>query len=106
MWQCKSRAGLSWVRSPQMNVEVSSEVDRARWSSPSAGFPDFVELTHRRGLAGRQIAETRGPATSMRRDAISRRMLVLADAVAVITAFVLALRLEPNSLQLTWASFA
>jgi exopolysaccharide biosynthesis polyprenyl glycosylphosphotransferase len=52
------------------------------------------------------IAETRGPAASMRRDALFRRMLALADVVAVVGAFLLTLALSRRSLQLTWATLA
>jgi exopolysaccharide biosynthesis polyprenyl glycosylphosphotransferase len=42
----------------------------------------------------------------LRRDALFRRMLALADTSAVIVAFLLTLALGPNSLHLTWASAA
>jgi len=52
------------------------------------------------------VAENRGPAASMLRDAIFRRMLLLADALAIAGAFILTISLSSKSLQLTWASAA
>jgi exopolysaccharide biosynthesis polyprenyl glycosylphosphotransferase len=52
------------------------------------------------------ISEVRGPAASMRRDAVFRRMLLVADVVAIITAFVLTVELSRRSLALTWAGIA
>jgi exopolysaccharide biosynthesis polyprenyl glycosylphosphotransferase len=42
----------------------------------------------------------------MRRDALFRRMLLLADVVAIVGAFVLTVELARRSLQLTWAGIA
>jgi exopolysaccharide biosynthesis polyprenyl glycosylphosphotransferase len=42
----------------------------------------------------------------MRRDALFRRMLLVADVVAVVGAFVLTVALSHRSLQLTWAGIA
>ncbi len=55
----------------------------------------------RRG-GGARIAEVRGPAASVRRDALFRRVLVCADIVAIVGAFVLTVALSSRSLQLTW----
>jgi exopolysaccharide biosynthesis polyprenyl glycosylphosphotransferase len=52
------------------------------------------------------ISEVRGPAASMRRDAVFRRMLLVADVVAIVTAFVLTVELSRRSLALTWAGIA
>jgi exopolysaccharide biosynthesis polyprenyl glycosylphosphotransferase len=52
------------------------------------------------------VAESSGPAASMLRDAIFRRMLLLADTLAIAGAFVLTIALSSKSLQLTWASAA
>ena len=48
-----------------------------------------ARAVHRRPGGGPQITETRGPAASMRRDALFRRALLMADVVAVTGAFVL-----------------
>jgi len=63
-------------------------------------------LGGRRRSAPLEIAEVRGPAASLRRDALFRRMLLLADVVAIVGAFVLTVGLASRSLQLTWASVA
>ncbi|HEY2141354.1 MAG TPA: exopolysaccharide biosynthesis polyprenyl glycosylphosphotransferase [Solirubrobacteraceae bacterium] len=60
----------------------------------------------RRRSTPQQITEARGPAASMRRDALFRRMLLIADVVAIVGAFVLTVTLSSRSLQLTWASIA
>ncbi len=52
------------------------------------------------------ISEVRGPAACMRRDALFRRMLLVADVVALVGAFALTVALSRRSLQLTWAAVA
>ncbi len=52
------------------------------------------------------LTESTGVAASMLRDAIFRRMLLLADTLAIAGAFVLTISLSSKSLQLTWASAA
>jgi exopolysaccharide biosynthesis polyprenyl glycosylphosphotransferase len=42
----------------------------------------------------------------MRRDAVIRRMLVVADVLSIVTAFVLTIELSRRSLALTWAGIA
>jgi exopolysaccharide biosynthesis polyprenyl glycosylphosphotransferase len=64
-----------------------------------------VPAIRRRSLAP-QITEARGPAASMRRDALYRRLLVTADVVAMVGAFVITLTLSSHTLQLTWATVA
>jgi exopolysaccharide biosynthesis polyprenyl glycosylphosphotransferase len=53
---------------------------------------------------GTAIAESRGPTASKRRDSLFRRMLLLADAVAIVGAFLLTIVLSSKSIHLTWAS--
>jgi exopolysaccharide biosynthesis polyprenyl glycosylphosphotransferase len=53
---------------------------------------------------GSPIAEARGPAASLLRDSIFRRMLLVADAFAILGAFLLTTELSSRSLQLTWAA--
>lgn len=53
-----------------------------------------------------QITEAHGTASNLQRDALFRRMLLLADIVAIVGAFVLTTRLASRSLELTWASVA
>ena len=64
----------------------------------------FVGLGVRRRQTPQQLAEARGPAASLRRDALFRRMLLTADFVAIAGTFVLVTQLSPESLQLTWLS--
>jgi exopolysaccharide biosynthesis polyprenyl glycosylphosphotransferase len=52
------------------------------------------------------IAEVRGPAASMRRDALFRRLLLAADVVALVGAFMLTIGLSHRPLQLTWVAVA
>ena len=61
---------------------------------PVAGSRGFLGLAGRRRLVmGGGIAEVRGPAACMRRDALFRRMLLVADVVAIVGAFVLTVEL-------------
>ena len=50
------------------------------------------------------ITESRGPAASLLRDSIFRRALVVADGLAILTAFLATIAMSSRSLQLTWAS--
>jgi exopolysaccharide biosynthesis polyprenyl glycosylphosphotransferase len=52
------------------------------------------------------ITESRGPTTSLLRDSVFRRTLVVADTLAILTAFLATIALSSRSLQLTWASIA
>lgn len=78
--------------------------------SPSGERPvasrGFLGLAGRRRVLVGGIAEVRGPAASMRRDALFRRMLLVADVVAIVGAFVLTVEFSRRSLQLTWAAAA
>src|SRR3984957_2858459 len=56
--------------------------------------------------ANAPIAESRGLSASMLRDSIFRRTLVVADTVAILSAFLVTIALSSKSLQLTWASIA
>ena len=88
-----------------MSGEIGGETDvqRVRWGSGQTGFRGFVGLGARRRATPLQITEARGPAASMRRDALFRRTLLIADTVAIVGAFVLTVVLSSRSLQLTWA---
>jgi exopolysaccharide biosynthesis polyprenyl glycosylphosphotransferase len=85
----------------------ASETGGAPWGTPAIAAPRGLL-----GLAGRRralvpgIAEVRGPAASMRRDALFRRGLAVADVLALFGAFLLTLILSPRSLQLTWGAAA
>jgi exopolysaccharide biosynthesis polyprenyl glycosylphosphotransferase len=58
----------------------------------------------RRRQAPQQITEARGPAASLRRDALFRRMLLVADVIAIAGTFLIVTQLSPRPLQLTWLS--
>jgi exopolysaccharide biosynthesis polyprenyl glycosylphosphotransferase len=70
------------------------------------GSRGFLGQAARRRIASPGIREVRGPAACMRRDALFRRMLLVADVVAIVGAFVLTVELARRSLQLTWAGIA
>src|ERR1700724_164544 len=93
-----------------MSVETGSGTEAAGvpWASAPAlpGSRGFLGLAARRRGAVSGIAEVRGPAACMRRDALFRRMLLVADVVAIVGAFVLTVELSRRSLQLTWAGIA
>src|ERR1700760_323729 len=89
-----------------MSSEVTSKPEtQVPWGRAQSGSGGLIAG---RGLRRRptalEITEARGPITSLRRDAIFRRMLVLADVAAVVLAFAITLALIP-SLGLTTASF-
>jgi exopolysaccharide biosynthesis polyprenyl glycosylphosphotransferase len=48
-----------------------------------------------------QESETRGPAASLRRDALFRRMLMVADVLAIVAAFLVTMQVSSRSVQLT-----
>jgi exopolysaccharide biosynthesis polyprenyl glycosylphosphotransferase len=72
--------------------------------SASTAARGFVGLGVRRRQGSQLITEARGPAASLRRDALFRRMLLVADVVAIAGAFLLMTRLSSRPLQLTWLS--
>jgi len=85
---------------------IGSETEiRVAHASPAAAHaPDFTGLEARHGHGGEQLAETRGLAENLSREALFRRSLLAADVVAIIGAFVLLAQLSSRSLQLTWVS--
>ncbi len=84
---------------------ASTEV-RAPWSRHAEPARGLRGLALRRRPTTSQITESRGPAASQRRDALFRRMLLLADMTAVVTAFALTTELSARAIGLTWASIA
>ncbi len=89
-----------------MSGEISGKTQvRTPWSRTlqSGGRGFISSLGGRRRSSELQITESRGPAASFKRDALFRRMLLLADIVAIVGAFVLTVELASRSLQLTWA---
>jgi exopolysaccharide biosynthesis polyprenyl glycosylphosphotransferase len=87
-----------------MSVETGSGAESGvGWGQSLPGSRGLLGL--RRALPT-GISEVRGPAACMRRDAVFRRLLVVADVVAIVTAFVLTVELSRRSLALTWAGIA
>lgn len=95
-----AEAGVGWG--------PSSLVDSRGLSGegPVSSSRGFLGLAGRRRVVVGGISEVRGPAASMRRDALFRRMLLVADVVAIVGAFVLTVEFARRSLQLTWAAAA
>src|ERR1035438_2620479 len=91
-----------------MSVETGSGLERGAQlaSAPLGASTGFRGLSSWRAGLASGLAEVRGPAASKRRDAMFRRMLLLADVVAIVAAFVLTVALSRRSLQLTWAGIA
>ena len=101
-WGEHERVVASKEAGDAMSVETGSGTESGvGWGRAAAGS----RLARRRVLAA-GISEVRGPAASMRRDAVFRRLLVVADVVAIVTAFVLTVELSRRSLALTWAGIA
>jgi exopolysaccharide biosynthesis polyprenyl glycosylphosphotransferase len=102
-----------------MSVDAGSSAEAGVTWSP-ATLADSGSLAGTRGLAPRgllglarrrsgsagEIPEVRGPAACMRRDALFRRLLVVADVVAIVGAFLLTIGFARQSLELTWAAVA
>jgi exopolysaccharide biosynthesis polyprenyl glycosylphosphotransferase len=94
---------------PQAAVDGNTSVKRQAGARPGRmpGAARRLEVpSARRPAQALSLAEIRGPAASLRRDAIFRRMLLVADVVAIAGAFLLTVELSSRSLQLTWASIA
>ncbi|HTU77620.1 MAG TPA: exopolysaccharide biosynthesis polyprenyl glycosylphosphotransferase [Solirubrobacteraceae bacterium] len=87
-----------------MSVETQKPADAATGQlGPGRGI---LGLAVRRGGLSPGISEVRGPAACLRRDALFRRMLLLADVGALVGAFLLTTALAQRSLRLTWACVA
>jgi exopolysaccharide biosynthesis polyprenyl glycosylphosphotransferase len=65
----------------------------------------WLERRRERKLAAAD-AEARGPAASLRRDALFRRLLMAADVLAVLGAVFLTTEVSSRSIQLTWVGIA
>jgi exopolysaccharide biosynthesis polyprenyl glycosylphosphotransferase len=87
-----------------MSVETGSDTEATvGWGRAASGTRGRIS---RRRILATGIAEVRGPAACVRRDAIFRRLLVGADVIAIVAAFVLTVELSRRSLALTWAGIA
>ena len=80
--------------------EIARLVDQEAIAQPTNGFG---RATRKRAGSALHIAEGGGPSASMHRDAVLRRMLLLADVIAVLGAFLLTIEVSARSLALTWA---
>jgi exopolysaccharide biosynthesis polyprenyl glycosylphosphotransferase len=92
-----------------MSVETGNGTEAGlQWSPPLAGTTGVASGARKRRLAAGQIAEVRGPAACMRRDALFRRSLLAADVVAILAALILTVALSSRRvpLHLTWESLA
>ncbi len=91
-----------------MSAETGSRTEAgAPWVAPPLSAPrGFLGLASRRRVLVPGISEVRGPDASMRRDALFRRSLAVADIFAVVGAFLLILVVSPRSLDLHWAALA
>src|SRR5436309_1521792 len=99
-----------------MSVEAARGGESgAQWSASLAGARGIgaadADRLHARRIARRRamprdLAETRGPAASMRRDTIFRRSLLVADAIAILGALTLTVAFSSRRvpLHLTWES--
>jgi exopolysaccharide biosynthesis polyprenyl glycosylphosphotransferase len=76
------------------------------WGAALAGSRSFRVDASRRRVGALRITEARGPAASMRRDALFRRSLLAADVVSIVVALALTVGLSSRGLHLTWASLA
>jgi exopolysaccharide biosynthesis polyprenyl glycosylphosphotransferase len=91
-----------------MSLEPGSETElRVLPSRVPTGLRDLMGwATPLRRVTVQPISEARGPAASRLRDAIFRRRLLMADAIAVICAFALTTHLPARPPQLMWTSVA
>ncbi len=86
-----------------MGIEAGSTESGVGWAR---AVPASRGLLGRRRTLAPGIPEVRGPAASMRRDAVFRRLLLVADVLAIVGAFVATVELSRRSIQLTWAGIA
>jgi exopolysaccharide biosynthesis polyprenyl glycosylphosphotransferase len=92
-----------------MSVETGNGREAGlQWGPPLTGSTAARSRAGRRRLASGPIAEARGPAACMRRDALFRRSLLAADVVAILAALILTVALSSRRvpLQMTWESLA
>lgn len=88
-----------------MGVETESGVGAGlpAWSgTPLSGRTAVEGLVVKRRTARRELAVPRGAAASLRRDALFRRALLVADVAAIVGAFLLTMALSGRSLHLVW----
>ncbi len=86
-------------------ADDTAGLGRPRGGALDAAPPGLLERA-RRLAATRGISEVRGPEACLRRDALFRRFLLVADVVAIVGAFLLTVEFSRRSVQLTWAGVA
>ena len=84
--------------------EAGTQISSRPCVSGELGHRGLVGFGIRRRQTPQQITEARGPAASLRRDALFRRMLLVADVVAIAGTFLVVTQLSSRPLQLTWVS--
>src|SRR5208282_3063314 len=100
-WAASKEAGIG------MSVEAGSGTEKPFSLNAHVAVP-----SSRAGARSRRVGfiqslrEARGPAACMRRDTLFRRMLLFADVLAVVCAFVLTVELSHRSVALTWYGLA
>ena len=78
-----------------MSVETGGGAETGvGWGRP---VPASRGLLGRRRILAPGISEVRGPAACMRRDAVFRRLLLVADVFAIVGAFVLTVEISSRS---------
>ncbi len=90
-----------------MSVEAGSGTDKG-FLSPPVAIPRGGRggLLRRRFALAPGISEARGPSACLRRDALFRRTLLIADLLAVVGAFVMTVEFSHRSVALTWYALA
>jgi exopolysaccharide biosynthesis polyprenyl glycosylphosphotransferase len=76
------------------------------WGAALAGSRSLRVDAGTRRVPALRITEARGPAASMRRDALFRRSLLAADVVSIVVALTLTVGLSSRALHLTWGAIA
>ncbi len=91
-----------------MSVEAGSGTEKAFSLNTSVAVPRSGSTAARYRRTGliQGLREARGPSACMRRDALFRRVLLIADVLAVAGAFVLTVELSRRSVALTWYGLA
>jgi exopolysaccharide biosynthesis polyprenyl glycosylphosphotransferase len=97
-------AGVVW--SPSSIADSGTPLSPGRSLSGSRGLTRRQAPRGLRGWRWSGISEVRGPAACLRRDALFRRLLLVADVVAMVGAFLLTVAFSRRSVQLTWAGVA
>ena len=101
-WAASKEAGIG------MSVEAGSGTEKAFSLNTSVAVPRSGSTAARYRRTGliQGLREARGPSACMRRDALFRRVLLMADVLAVAGAFVLTVELSRRSVALTWYGLA